>query len=127
MNIDEQIYARLTSTGPVLTAVGDRVYPDHMPQTPTYPAIVYTQISQVEATDGALPLYQLRYQFDCYGVTRPAARTLADGVQDLLRDWSNRGGTPRILLARDDNRLSDYDDETRSYRVMVDVLFWVVD
>lgn len=111
-------------TDPAVSAiVGDRIYPQVMPDEPVVPALVYTLISNrpqnsLEGyTSGQM---QAIVQIDCYTMMYGDAQLLADAVQDLL-------GTARVVpgikgWVRD--RRDDYEDDSRFHRVSMDIAIW---
>ena len=128
MNIGAQLYTYLTQVGTATaTLVSARVYPNYLPQNPTYPALRYQEISQPDYGNGSIELFEPRYQFDCFATTYAAAAGLADAVQDDLRNWGNPAGTPAVVNARDVGRLDDYDPDTDVHRIIVDVQFLICD
>lgn len=120
MNIGQQIYTRLTTFTTVSNLLATRVYANVLPDSPTYPAACYQQISEAEPVQGDLPSFDVRYQIDCYGRLYLDASALADAVQVALHDWGSLAGSPAIINVRRAGRLDIWDQETKSHRVSCD-------
>lgn len=123
MNIGQQIYTRLTTDSGVDTLTDQRVYANLLPESPTYPAVCYQQISESEPVEGDLAAFEVRYQVDCYGRKYEYAAALADAVQEALHDWFNLGDSPAIYNVRRAGRLDDWDQQTKSHRILLDFIF----
>ena len=76
----------MLADGTVSGLVGTRVYSDVLTQNATTPAITYKVVDTVtnDVLAGIADVSRARIQVDCYGVTRPAANTLADAVRLAL-------------------------------------------
>ena len=72
-------------------AVGARVYPDILPQNPTYPAITYQQILSNSHHD--IDIDFPRYQVTAWAETRRAAINLADEIDKALTRYKGHMGT----------------------------------
>jgi len=92
------------------TDAGDRIYPDILPQKPTYPAITYQQIlsSSFHDIDVDFP----RYQITAWHPRRIDAMNLADQIDRALTRYKGALGTipvkqivkepsPGVLFDRD--------------------------
>lgn len=122
----DDIVAITTADAGFTSLAGQRIYPDQVPETPTYPLVVYhayidSDNSQYRGMEGAAERTVTRVQFDCYGKRSRDAEELADAltaVWDGLQDKGRDIG--RSFKA---TRLSDgYMQQTNSYRVLVDFL-----
>lgn len=122
MALGALLFELLTEDASVAGLVSNRVYPLILPQSPTLPAVSYQQISQVDAVTGSLELRQARFQFSCWAASYAGASALADALENALRNHVDKPNN--ILFVRDENRLDDYEDETDSWRVIVDALIW---
>lgn len=108
--------------------VGTRAWPITAQQTPVYPYYTFQRISTSEhvmSHRGSSGLEQVRIQFTPNAKTALEADTLAEllktmylGFVGTLDNVFVRGG----ILASD---LDDYDPTTKTYRRMVDIVFWV--
>lgn len=84
---------KLVGTAAVATLLGTRVYPDHLPQSPTLPAAVYYGISGTDEPrlSGLAGFATQRIQLDAYASTRLAANALALAIRDALTASWGRG------------------------------------
>jgi hypothetical protein len=116
------VYGRLTGNSEVAALVGTRVYPLHLPQAPTYPAIAYSRISTVEAHthDRAGGLSESRLQVDCLAANYAGARALAGAVRGALDGWVDRDNN--IMACLLENEFDLYDDLTETFRVIIDFM-----
>lgn len=101
--------------------VGERMYPQTLPQGATLPAVTYSLISgttEGDSQDGP-GVSRQRYQFDCWATTYSAATTLAKALTAAV------SGTQRIGQASFvDNEVDGYEAETQRFRRIVDVMVW---
>lgn len=128
-NLEAGLVHKLKNTAAVSALVGTRIYPLRLPQTVTFPAVVYQRIStsyiHMHATAGALP--QCRMQITCWGETIEAARALGvvvrqalDGVHGVT--WgSGSGKTAEIEFSLVmGERMTDLSDDTKLAYVQLD-------
>lgn len=122
MTIEEGLYSWLTGNADISALCGDRVYPDKLPQEPTYPAMTYQRITTglPMAHDGPLDLENARFQFNCLGLTPKAARTLANTLKQELAGFRGTMGDVSVHGAFLLNQISDFEDEAEVYRAIVD-------
>jgi hypothetical protein len=76
----------------VTTLVSTRVYPDILPQSPTLPAITYSQVSAVRVRDLTGPAGKSRHRISihCWATTHAGARAVADALRqgiDGFQGW----------------------------------------
>jgi hypothetical protein len=119
MTLAAVLRSALIADAGVAALVAGRVYPVQLPQGVTLPAVRYQRVSNSEQL-GSSVLRETRYQFDAWAVSHVGATSLAEAVKALWEDWR---GDAAVKWARVANELDDYDPETDSYRVIVDVLF----
>lgn len=122
MMLGDLLYTRLTTDATLTATLGLRVYPYHLPQTPTVPALTYQIVSRV-ATESNTQIFETRVQFDCWATTYDAAHALANLVQKSLRFYRKTDGDGnRILNIYDANQGDAYDDDQEIWRVIVDMI-----
>ena len=123
MGLRATIYSRCTSHAGTSALVAARVYPDLVPEDPTWPLIVYHRISANDSDyrdhDAPTTREISRVQLDCYDDTSDGAADLADQVQAAFNGWSS-GST--VGWAFKANRLADYDQSLNVYKQVVDVI-----
>lgn len=107
MTVEEAVVARLLSLGAVTALVSTRVYLDKLPQSPTYPCLRVTLISEQGRTHlrGADALKPARVQVDAYArensgvdpyalVATVAAAVHGDDDGTRLEGWAGEIGSP---------------------------------
>ena len=95
------------------------VYAVVAPQSAPYPTLVYTPIDQanVVSLDGPNPMRRTRVQVDAYARTLQACDQLQDEVLAALLADIHTVADVRMGL-------TDFDEETRVYRVSVDFTYY---
>lgn len=105
MTAERALRERLLQTSAVADLVGDRMYPDELPQSPTYPAIVYTRISSVDGLtiDGRHGLQRTRIQVDAWARRYVDMETLHEAIKAALhgKSWTASDGS-QVQLAQHD-------------------------
>lgn len=76
------------------TAAGSRIYPDILPQNPTYPAITYQQI--LSNTHHDIDIDFPRYQITAWDPRRIDALNLAADIDNALNRFKGMLGAERI-------------------------------
>lgn len=111
---DTAIAARISSGSPVVS----RIYPELMPQEPTFPLITFTRTSSQhpEVLEGFPDLALGHFQASCWAHTSKAAAELAAVVRMRMQGV---GGTNFQKVSVDDER-SDYEPDTLLYRQDID-------
>jgi hypothetical protein len=121
MTIASLLQARLANDEDVEALVSTRVYPLLLPQKPVYEAITYQRISS-SGQDGTSDRKESRWQINCWAEHAGQAYALAGAVKASLEEWHEVDETPGVSWARVVNELDDYDDESKVYRIIVDVI-----
>ncbi len=137
MTCAEAVRLHLLTLTPVTTLVNTRVFTFKFPQSPTKPAVLVTQISDVQQSTlrGTSGLTMCRVQVDVIADTISAARAVdqavlgdyVDGAVTGLRGATASVGSPAstIYNAVADNYREEYDaDELKQARVMRDYRVW---
>lgn len=100
----------------------DRVYSDILPQSPTAPAVVFSEISAVgdEAMDGPTGLTMARFQVESWAATRAASKDLARAVRSALD--GHAGGAEGFVVQSVSFAMEtwDYDGQSKLFRVLQD-------
>lgn len=122
--IEVLLYDRLRTNAGVAAIVGDRVYPNVLPQMPVLPALRYVLVDRVEVlakpSEAALRLMRARVQLDCYAATYSAAKALATAVKAVVYGWQDRPNGVLEARAVAERDLSGLEETVR--RVSVDAL-----
>lgn len=104
------------------TTAGTRVYPVLLPETPTFPAITYQEITAVPQNhrSGDTRLDRLRFQVNAWGKTFEEARVLADELRELL----NRASGGRIGRIWVEDVRDDFETGLELFVRQLDVILW---
>jgi hypothetical protein len=102
----------------IKTLASGRVYPLAAPLKPTYPMVIYTPVAseKIWGLGGSHDLERIRVQVDAYAKTYNEALALQDAVQAALVAAKSTVADVRLVL-------SDFEEETRIYRVAVDYTY----
>lgn len=122
--IQEDFYTYLSAHAS-LSSVGTRIYPLELPQGPTYPAIVYRQVSTrpLMYHGGASGLRFKGFQFDCYGSTYNQAATTASALRTVLNGYQGTMDSVEVEAVLLQNESDDFGDQVEKKRVSLDFLF----
>lgn len=85
---EPNFYEFLRSVSGVQSLIASRIYPDKLPQNPTLPAVVTQKVGGTRQVTncGTHGLVLGSFQLDVYGLTRAAARQVADAIFDAMKD-----------------------------------------
>ncbi len=99
-------------------AITTRCYPVTIPQSPTYPLILYTRISGVRDHhfQGPSGIVRTRMQIEAWAETYSGAKTLAAAIRGALDGYTGTGIGSCLL----DNERDIYEPELNVYRVVYD-------
>lgn len=102
----------------IKTLASGRVYPLVAPQGVDYPALVYTPVDQehILGMNGLHGVQRVRVQVDAYARTYAEAIALQDQVRDAVVASKSTVAEVRMVL-------TDFEEETRLYRVAVDYTY----
>lgn len=82
------IHSLLANDATVSGLVSARVYPNTIPTTVAYPAVMYSKVSEEfrESKDGPIPTGRYTFQLDIYAETYTIAQDITDACASVL-DW----------------------------------------
>jgi len=129
MEIGEALYSYLSSYTDLTSLVGTRIYPDILPQKCSNPSIAYQQIDEGELDTFSQPntlIYPV-YQFTIYADTRSSANAVAKQLRLAFKNYSGAmGGDGGVTVSavKKISRISDYSDDTKEYKVIMDFEIW---
>jgi hypothetical protein len=105
-------------------AITTRCYPVTIPQSPTYPLILYTKISgdRDHALRGASGHAHPRFQIEAWAETYTGAKTLADAIRNALDDYSGTAAGTVIHSCLIESERDTYESEIEIYRIMQDYM-----
>lgn len=122
MWLGDMLNARLVSVPAIKAQIDTRIYPGHLPQSPTLDALTYQIISRAP-TESNTQIFETRVQIDCWAKTYNRAHALATLVQKALRFYGQTDGSGnRIISMYDANQSDDYEDGQELWRVSVDMI-----
>ena len=129
MNLDEALYARLSTYAGLIALTSTRIYPMELPQTPTLPAITYYRVNApTEHVMGETisDIERATYRIQCWGATMTSARAVADQVIAALDGFKGLLGGAlgvRCWITRT-NSLDLDDPDTSWMRRILDFELW---
>ena len=113
-------------TDDTVKAITTRCYPVTIPQSPTYPLILYTKITGMRdhTLRGASGHAHPRFQIEAWAETYTEAKTLADAIRNALDDYSGTVLGTVIGSCLIDSEQDVYESEIEVYRVLQDYFIW---
>lgn len=126
MSIEAALRAHLVADAGLAPLVGQRIYPQQLPQKPALPAVTYRRVSTVPTQHRDNPYARhrrARYQFDCwagdYDTTLSVKAALAVAMGTLAQ-----ASNPRIDVALQQDDRDIVDDSTGRWRASLDYFIW---
>ena len=119
MSVGGDLKSTLDAYGGLSALVSSRNYAVSLPQSPTYPNVVFTRISTTPSTilEGRSLTTNFRYQFDCRATTQAGARSVADQVIAAL----DAAAFTAVLV---DDQDFPYEQDINSFRIVLDFSIW---
>ena len=104
-----------------------RVYPEVLPQSPTLPAVVFSEVAGSEdyALDGPTGTAARRVQVDAWAKTRAEATALGAAVAALLSGHAGAAGGLEVQGMFLLSERWDFESETALYRTSQDYEVWL--
>jgi len=120
--IEAGLVTLMEATTAITDVTAERIYGVQLPQKPTVPAIVITNITGEDeySATGALDLIPVRFQIDCYAATLDASIALGNIVNALLSGFKGAAGAETIQGSFLKNRKDLYDSETENHRRLLE-------
>ena len=124
MTIENDLRTHLIADSPVTALVVARIYPDKLPQSPTYPALTYEIISDIphRSLDGDSDRERVRARIHCWAETAVGRDDLSRKVRTALADFSGLMGTTAVSSVKFENWHNLYDDAPEVYRRVADFM-----
>lgn len=97
MSIATDLRSFLLADGTIAGLIGTRLYPNLLPQSPTFPAMTFGWVSgnRFHHLDGAAGIAGPRVQFDCWALTYLEAEALFEALRLALDGFrGDIGGSP---------------------------------
>ncbi len=123
--IEEAIVSKLMDEAAITDLIGQRLYPQVVPQDVARPSMAYQLIDQVPAPSRhSAHLARSVVQFTCEAETYEDAKVLAAAIREVLTGWSDDMGELRIDGAFVVNQSDGYSEQHLAPVVRVDVAIW---
>lgn len=123
MTIAQSLYTYLTADSSIGAVVGDRIYPQIIPQAELgRPALTYFQESgeYIEHLAGRSDLRMAEFEINCWSPTYLAARNLAQVVDTALTGLRGAfGGDTAESIRKTNDFDGGYENDTGLYRVVL--------
>lgn len=120
---EQAIYSQLSG----VAALGNRVYPDKLPQNVAYPAAVYQQVGPENRYPtfkrDTAGLVEATIQVDVYGQSSQG-KAAFDAVAQAVRRALQRKGSGNVEDMFIDTGRNEYEEDTDLYRKSYDVRAW---
>jgi hypothetical protein len=124
MTIGALVKAALANDSGVSALVSARIYPNKLPQHPTYPAISYQRVSN-SAQLGTTNLRKSRWQINCWAESYAGTQTLAAAVKALMEEYTSDqavGIKMTEVVNELDDLETDVNDDSQVQRTIIDVM-----
>ncbi len=126
MEINDALFTYLSGYAGLTVLVGDRIYPDILPQKNTGSAIAYQLISRVRdhlfRQDSNMA--RSRYQFSAYASSRSISKAVAKQLRLALQNYTGFMNGVNISAVEIDGEVDDYEPDTFLYSTKTDFLIW---
>ena len=122
VDLDDELTAFLLQFPGVVEEIGDRLTPAPLSQASAWPAVTYTDISDVgdhTGPEGRGAYHQLRYQLDSWAASKHEARRVDGKIRVVLDGYRGAMGGRSVVALRK-NTLSIYEPETTLWHVISD-------
>lgn len=117
--LGEKIFARLTTYSATQALIGNRCYPQVLPQEPELPGVVYEELpGDTSAGYGLIMTSRLRVT--AWAETKARAASVAEAVKAALRQYQERSSLPHLIGVMDDSSFDVYDPDTLLFGVTMD-------
>jgi hypothetical protein len=131
VSYEANVISYLLADAPLTALVGNRIFPESMPQGVAMPALVVATVSgaPLYADDGEVGLTQTRMQMACYANTYSAAKAVATAVKSRvsgIRDVTQGSTTFIYVMVDNELDLREAGESEAEYRfqTVLDVLVW---
>ena len=126
-NIETALLNKMTGHAGLAALVGNRVYPGKMPETPTYPCVVYYKVSitDVAAHGRTNDILQPRFQFNVWALTYASAKLVKEQIWQCLHNWgpaTQNGVSILDAVQETENDVGSWDDAVKVYGITTDYL-----
>ena len=126
MPIEGTLYTRLTTHAGLSALIVDRVFPNHLPQDVTYPAISYRRVTapRVSNYGSDAGIVRARFQIDVWASSYDSASAVREQVRLALQRWSNTAGTVvQDTFFLDDQELYEDDIDVHHFPLDFEIIY----
>ena len=125
MTLEEAQYCHLTNNVAVKALIGNRLFPNVIPQKTKMPAAAYQTISgpREKTHDGREGLRFKRIQYTCQGSTYREVRTLAEAIGDALNGYRGDMNGLAVQECSIVNEVDGYAETPENQVVRIDATF----
>jgi len=126
--IEENLTEYLLTKSDITDLIVARIYPNILPQDPTFPSITYNRVSGrrvLKLNPGRSGLAVARFHINCWAETYSAVKALAEEVRIALQGYQgvlSDGVSAQAVHFYGD--WDQYESETHEYRVIMDFEIW---
>lgn len=119
MSVETELRTRLLADSTVSGLIVARMYPQHLPQNPSYPAITYQRItgSRTQDLSGAGSRGRITLQLNCWANDPLAAQALADAVRADIDGFIGTLTTLKVSI-RMTNEFPGFEETTERFEVI---------
>jgi hypothetical protein len=109
-----------------VSAITTRVYPNYIPQAPTWPLVVYQKVSGERDHDITGPTGKAhpRFQLECWAETYDEAKSLANAVREALDGNTFTEGAVTIGSVVIQTEFDAYEPDVKCHRIVMDFNVW---
>lgn len=123
MTVEYAVRSLIIADATLLGLLGSRLYPAPLPEQPTYPALIYQQISDVNYSShqGSSNLARTRLQLTIWGNSYDSVKVIRDNLKRVLRDFRGTVGGDRLDRIIWANDIAQPDPDTRKQMRLIDL------
>lgn len=123
--IEQALRSILVADAGVL-AITTRVYPNYIPQAPTWPLIVYQKVSGLrdQALSGPTGKAHPRFQIESWAKTYDEGKSLANAIRVALDGNTFTEGAVTIGSSLIQSEWDAYEPDVECHRIVMDFNFW---
>lgn len=125
-NIEEALFARLSTFAGLTALIGTKIFPLRAPDDFSAPFVIYQKITgkREQSHEGDSSLVHPRIQYSCWGINYGSAKLVSRQVVKALHAFKGVVSGVDIQFVEVDSEVDTFDEDTKLYRVLVDVIVW---
>ncbi len=123
--VEEAVVAKLMDTDAVTALIGQRLYPQIVPQDVARPSVAYQKIDSVPVSTRAIShLARTTIQFTCEADDYAGAKAVAETLREALGGWHDEESDPIIFAVIEMNESDGYSEQHLAPVVRLDAAIW---